>query len=78
LIYETFAQDNGLFGKPSSPDFLLLRGELLRLASSKSEFHMLAFEDGYVSQPKPAMLQRICIIRGPVGAPESRALDTHQ
>jgi SAM-dependent methyltransferase len=78
LIYETFAQDNGLFGKPSNPDFLLLPGELLRLASSKSEFHMLAFEDGYVSQPKPAMLQRICIIRGPVGAPESRALDTHQ
>jgi len=78
LIYETFGQDNGLFGKPSSPDFLLLPGELLRLASSKPEFHVLAFEDGYVSDPKPAMVQRICLIRGPVGAPESRRLDTHQ
>ena len=78
LIYETFAQDNGLFGKPSSPDFLLLPGELLHLASSKPEFHVLAFEDGYVSDPKPAMVQRICLIRGPVGAPESRRLDSHQ
>ena len=77
LIYETFAQDNGLFGKPSSPDFLLLPGELLRLASSKPEFHVLAFEDGYVSDPKPAMVQRICFIRGPVGPPESRTLDAH-
>jgi SAM-dependent methyltransferase len=78
LIYETFAQDNGLFGKPSSPDFLLLPGELLRLASSKPEFHVLAFEDGHVSDPKPAMVQRICLIRRPVGSPESRCLDTHQ
>ena len=75
LIYETFAQDNGLFGKPSSPDFLLLPGELLRLASSKPEFHVLAFEDGYVSEPKAAMVQRICLIRGPLGSPESRGLD---
>jgi SAM-dependent methyltransferase len=77
LIYETFAQDNGLFGKPSSPDFLLLPGELLRLASSQPEFHVLAFEDGYVSEPKAAMLQRICLIHGPVAVPESRRLDTH-
>ena len=78
FIYETFAQDNGLFGKPSNPDFLLIPGELLSLASSNPEFHVLAFEDGYVSQPKPAMVQRICLIRGPVGVPESRGLDTHQ
>jgi SAM-dependent methyltransferase len=77
LIYETFAQDNGLFGKPSSPDFLLLPGELLRLVSSKPEFHVLAFEDGYVNEPKPAMVQRICLIRAPIGPPESRGLDTH-
>jgi hypothetical protein len=55
-----------------------LSGELLRLASSKPEFHVLAFEDGYVSDPKPAMVQRICFIRGPVGPPESRRLDTHR
>lgn len=75
LIYETFAKDNGLFGKPSNPDFLLKPGELLGLASLKPEFQVLAFEDGYVSEPKPAMVQRICLIRGPVGSPESRCID---
>ena len=75
LIYETFAKDNGLFGKPSNPDFLLKTGELLSLASLKPEFHVLAFEDGYVSDPKPAMVQRICVIRDPLGSPESRFID---
>jgi hypothetical protein len=75
LIYETFAKDNGLFGKPSNPDFLLKPGELLGLASPRPEFHVLAFEDGYVSDPKSAMVQRICLIRGPVGSAESRCID---
>ena len=30
LIYETFAQGNQVYGKPSNPDFLLRPGELLR------------------------------------------------
>ena len=32
LIYETFAQGNQIYGKPSNPDFLLAPGELLGLA----------------------------------------------
>ncbi|MEY4208169.1 MAG: hypothetical protein RLZZ20_1321 [Pseudomonadota bacterium] len=77
LIYETFAEDNGLFGKPSNPAFLLSSGELLRTASSVPELHVLAFEDGYIHHPKPAMVQRICLLRRtPQISAEARALDT--
>ncbi|MEC5217836.1 SAM-dependent methyltransferase [Actimicrobium sp. GrIS 1.19] len=65
LIYETFAAGNALFGKPSNPDFLLQPAELLQAtAAAPCHMHVLAFEDGRVSQPKPAMLQRLCAIRG--------------
>lgn len=65
LIYETFAAGNERFGKPSNPAFLLQPGELLDIAqSARSEgFHVVAFEDGYVSAPKPAMVQRICLCK---------------
>ena len=59
LIYETFAHGNEQFGKPSNPAFLLARGELLQVAQDHG-LQILAFEDGYASQPKPAMVQRIC------------------
>jgi SAM-dependent methyltransferase len=57
LIYETFAQGNERFGKPSNPAFLLAPGELLEAARA---LRVIAFEDGYVALPKPAMVQRIC------------------
>ena len=64
LIYETFAAGNGRFGKPSNPDFLLQPGELLEQARLfGGGMRIVAFEDGYVSQPKPAMVQRICVVR---------------
>lgn len=65
LIYETFAQGNERFGKPANPAFLLRRGELLNTVAEASglNFHVLAFEDGYVEYPRPAMVQRICAIR---------------
>jgi SAM-dependent methyltransferase len=59
LIYETFALGNEAFGKPSNPDFLLQPGELLRLAES-ARLRVIAYEDGYVNAPKPAMVQRLC------------------
>ena len=59
LIYETFAIGNEAFGKPSNPDFLLAHGELLAFAL-RSGLRVLAFEDGCVGGPKPAMLQRLC------------------
>jgi SAM-dependent methyltransferase len=77
LLYETFAHGNGRFGKPSNPAFLLESGELLRTVSANSAGFMrvIAFEDGYVGQPRPAMVQRICAIRaGLDAAPESLRL----
>ncbi|MDB5763809.1 MAG: methyltransferase protein [Herminiimonas sp.] len=71
LIYETFAQGNGDFGKPSNPDFLLKPGELLEMARTNSAcpLHVIAFEDGYIGQPKPAVVQRICAVKAGLGVP---------
>ena len=69
LIYETFARGNGKFGKPSNPDFLLAPGELLELVAATEPGHRLrviAYEDGYVDIPKPAMLQRICAVKSEI------------
>lgn len=63
LIYETFAQGNGDFGKPSNPNFLLNPGELLAFAA-RHELKVVAYEDIYVNQPKPAMVQRLCAVKG--------------
>jgi SAM-dependent methyltransferase len=68
LVYETFAAGNEQFGKPSNPDFLLRPGELLDLAV-KNALHVIAFEDGYVEMPKPAMVQRICAVKAPAAEP---------
>lgn len=62
LIYETFAQGNESFGKPSNPAFLLLPGELLQAFGP--ELSVVAFEQGRVLEPKPAVVQRLCARRG--------------
>lgn len=59
LIYETFAQGNAAYGRPANPDFLLQPGELLR---AFGDFRVVAYEDLYVDTPKPAMVQRICVL----------------
>ncbi|NHZ88471.1 methyltransferase domain-containing protein [Massilia sp. CCM 8733] len=59
LIYETFAGGNEAFGRPSNPAFLLHEGELLRQAAAH-HLRVLAFEDGFTSLPKAAMVQRLC------------------
>jgi len=63
LIYETFALGNGDFGKPSNPNFLLNPGELLAFAACYG-LKVAAYEDIYVDQPKPAMVQRLCAVKG--------------
>lgn len=61
LMYETFMQGNERFGRPSNPDFLLRPDELLdRIAGSLS---VVAFEQGIVSVPRPAAIQRLCAAR---------------
>ena len=62
LIYETFAQGNAQFGKPTNPNFLLNPGELLNLAA-RHALKVLAYEDLYVDEPKPAMVQRLCALK---------------
>ena len=61
LIYETFAAGNERFGRPSNPDFLLREGELLDVV--KGKLRVVAYEDLFVADPKPAMIQRICAVR---------------
>ena len=60
LIYETFMQGNERYGKPSNPAFLLQPGELWRAFAG---LHVIAFEQGRVLEPKPAMIQRLCAAR---------------
>ncbi len=61
LIYETFMLGNERFGKPSRPEFLLRPGELLDLMHKR--FTIVAFEQGEVDDPWPAVIQRICACR---------------
>jgi SAM-dependent methyltransferase len=63
LIYETFAHGNAAFGRPSNPDFLLQTGELLDFAA-RHGLHVLAYSDLYQAEPKPAMVQGLCAVKG--------------
>ncbi len=63
LIYETFAAGNERYGRPSNPEFLLQPGELLDVCRG---LHVIAYEDLYLKVPKPAMVQRICAVKGDV------------
>ena len=60
LIYETFMIGNERFGRPSNPDFLLRPDELVQAFAS---LRVLAFEQGEVARPKPAVTQRICAVK---------------
>jgi SAM-dependent methyltransferase len=60
LVYETFAAGNERFGKPSSPDFLLQPGELLEAV--RGCLLVIAYEHLELSDPKPAVVQRIAAL----------------
>lgn len=64
LIYETFGCGNERLGRPHNPDFLLRPGELLEAFSTLTA---VAFEQGEVSVPRPAVIQRLAAVRGLVG-----------
>lgn len=73
LVYETFADGHQHVGRPSRPDFLLQRGELLRAFEG---LRVVAFEDGWLTDPERCV-QRLVAVRdagGPPGAatPERR------
>ncbi|HKW52796.1 MAG TPA: methyltransferase domain-containing protein [Stellaceae bacterium] len=65
LIYETFMAGNERFGRPANPDFLLLPGELL--AAFIDRLTVAAFEQGRVTAPRPAVIQRIAAVKGEAG-----------
>ena len=60
LIYETFAVGNERYGRPSNPDFLLRPGELLDVV--RGRLRVVAYEDLFVPEPRPAVVQRICAV----------------
>ncbi len=63
LLYETFARGNERFGKPSNPDFLLAPDELLERV--RGRLAIVAFEQGLVAAPRPAVIQSLCAVRAP-------------
>ena len=56
---------NERFGRPRKPDFLLQPGELL---DAFARLSVVAFEQGEVAVPRPAVIQRIAAVNGPLGA----------
>jgi SAM-dependent methyltransferase len=63
LIYETFALGNERFGRPQSPAFLLRPSELL---DAFAMLTVIAFEQGEVTSPRPAVIQRLAATAGPL------------
>ncbi len=62
LIYETFMLGNARFGRPSNPDFLLQPNELLEAFGR--HLAIIAFEQGETATPQPAVVQRLCAVKG--------------
>lgn len=60
LIYETFMLGNERYGRPSNPAFLLRPGELWQAFRG---LQIIAFEQGTVTEPKAAKIQRLCAVR---------------
>ena len=68
LLYETFAAGNESVGRPTRPDFLLARGELLVVATG---LQIVAFEDGFLGDPD-RFVQRIAAVRAVPGVSPPR------
>ena len=52
---------NERFGKPANPAFLLRPGELLDVV--RKRLTVVAFEQGEIAEPRPAVVQRLCATR---------------
>ncbi len=65
LIYETFADGHQTVGRPSRPDFLLQRGELLR---AFGDLRVVAFEDGFEPEPERFVQRLVAVLESPDSA----------
>lgn len=65
LVWETFADGQQTIGRPARPDFLLQRGELLRVCSG---WRIVAYEDLFEAGVNPRFVQRVAAIR-PAASP---------
>ncbi len=76
LLYETFAIGNERFGRPSNPDFLLRRDELLDWV--RGRLAVVAFEQGRVDGDRPAVVQRLAAVGSArMAAPARRGNTRH-
>jgi hypothetical protein len=65
MLYETFAQGNEAFGRPSRADFLLAPGELLQWGTAAPGLTVVAFEQGRVREgDRVAVVQRLAAVGG--------------
>ncbi len=62
LIYETFMAGHEKIGKPRNPDHLLQPYELFDAV--RDRLAVVAFEQGRVEVPEPAIVQRIVAVHG--------------
>ena len=69
LIYETFADGHQTVGRPSRPDFLLQRGELLR---AFGDLRVVAFEDGFDPEPERFVQRLAAVLESPDTAGAAR------
>ena len=60
LIWETFADGQQTIGRPARPDFLLQRGELLRVCG---DWRIVAYEDLFEAGVNPRYVQRVAAVR---------------
>lgn len=60
LIWETFADGQQTVGRPARPDFLLQRGELLRVCQG---WHIVAYEDLFEGGVNARFVQRVAAVR---------------
>lgn len=61
LIIETFGAGNEKLGRPRNPEFLLKPGELYDAFAGA--LHVVAYEHGAETAPRPAVRQRICAVK---------------
>ena len=62
LFYETFTEENIIFGKPNNKNFLLKPQELLNYARS-NKFEVVNYEEIIISKPIKKAVQRIYAIK---------------